>query len=222
MTFDYSSETPAPLYTSPSYLLSCVRHRSGQVKLFNFRARLFDLRQNAEAIPQHRPKQHVVCLHHFARPMKLERHLDGRDRRESSAKGDVAFLPADAPTMLRLGKDDRNQLFRHYGRLVLEGLRPKVVVMENVPGLLSLDHGQFVKDIYRLFESAGYRMQHMVLCAAHYGVPQERWRLFFIGTILDREISFPEPTHYASVRANFTGGRRLTWLASWRIDSPTA
>ena len=119
MTFDYSSETPAPLYTSPSYLLSCVRHRSGQVKLFNFRARLFDLRQNAEAIPQHRPKQHVVCLHHFARPMKLERHLDGRDRPESSAKGDVAFLPADAPTMLRLGKDDRNQLLS-YGYLVFE------------------------------------------------------------------------------------------------------
>jgi len=116
----------------------------------------------------------------------------------------------NAPT--RNIEDDRNQLFRHYGRLVLEGLRPKVVVMENVPGLLSLDHGQFVKDIYRLFESAGYRMQHMVLCAAHYGVPQERWRLFFIGTILDREISFPEPTHYAPVRANFTGGRSLTWL----------
>jgi AraC family transcriptional regulator len=119
MTFDYSSETPAPLYTSPSYLLSCVRHRSGQVKLFNFRARLFDLRQNAEAIPQHRPKQHVVCLHHFARPMKLERHLDGRNRRESSAKGDVAFLPADAPTMLRLGKDDPNQLLS-YSYLVFE------------------------------------------------------------------------------------------------------
>jgi AraC family transcriptional regulator len=119
MTFDYGSETPAPLYTAPSYLLSYVRHRSGQVKLFNFRARLFELRQNAEAIPQHRPMQHVVCLHHFDRPMKLERHLDGRNRRESSAKGDVAFLPAEAPTMLRLGKDDRNQLLS-YSYLVFE------------------------------------------------------------------------------------------------------
>lgn len=119
MTFDYCSETPAPLYNSPPYLLSCVRHRSGQVKLFNFRARLFDLRQNAEAIPQHRPKQHVVCLHHFDRTMKLERHLDGRNRRESSAKGDIAFLPADAPTMLRLGKDDPNEVLS-YSYLVFE------------------------------------------------------------------------------------------------------
>lgn len=110
-------------------------------------------------------------------------------------------------------EDDRNHLFRQYGRLVLEGLRPKVIVMENVPGMVSLDGGRFIKDIYTLFQEAGYRMRHMILCAAHHGIPQERWRLFFIGTILkDVEITFPEPTHYAPVRANFTGGRDLTWL----------
>lgn len=110
-------------------------------------------------------------------------------------------------------EDDRNHLFREYGRLVLEGLRPKVIVMENVPGMVSLDGGRFIRDIYALFEQAGYRMRHMILCAAHYGVPQERWRLFFIGTILKGvEITFPEPTHFAPVRANFTGGRELTWL----------
>jgi site-specific DNA-cytosine methylase len=111
--------------------------------------------------------------------------------------------------------DDRNRLFREYGRLVLEGLRPKVIVMENVPGMVSLDGGRFIKDIYTLFQGAGYRMRHMILCAAHYGIPQERWRLFFIGTILKTaDITFPEPTHYAPVRANFTGGRDLTWLPS--------
>lgn len=110
-------------------------------------------------------------------------------------------------------EDNRNQLFRQYGRLVLEGLRPKVIVMENVPGMVSLDGGRFIRDIYSLFQEAGYRMRHMILCAAHYGIPQERWRLFFIGTILKNvEITFPEPTHYAPVRANFAGGRHLTWL----------
>jgi DNA (cytosine-5)-methyltransferase 1 len=60
-------------------------------------------------------------------------------------------------------------------------------------------------------------MEHMVLCAAHYGVPQERWRLFFVGTILkDRPITFPFPTHWAPVRANFTGGRELTWLPAFQ------
>jgi hypothetical protein len=119
MTLDYGSETPLRELVSPPSLLSYVPLRSGQAKLFTFQAKLFDLWQNAEAIPQHRPKQHVVCLHHFDRPMKLERHLDGRNRRESTAKGDVAFLPADAPTMLRLGKDDPNQLLS-YSYLVFE------------------------------------------------------------------------------------------------------
>ena len=112
-------------------------------------------------------------------------------------------------------EDGRNHLFREYGRLVLEGLRPKVILMENVPGMISLDQGRFIKDIYALFSGAGYRMNHMILCAAHYGVPQERWRLFFIGTTIPgAEISFPQPTHYAPVRANFTGARTLTWLPS--------
>jgi DNA (cytosine-5)-methyltransferase 1 len=70
-------------------------------------------------------------------------------------------------------EDNRNQLFRQYGRLVLEGLRPKVIVMENVPGMVSLDGGRFIRDIYSLFQEAGYRMRHMILCAAHYGIPQE-------------------------------------------------
>ncbi|MFY9726483.1 MAG: DNA cytosine methyltransferase [Bryobacteraceae bacterium] len=69
--------------------------------------------------------------------------------------------------------DDRNHLFREYGRLVLEGLRPKVIVMENVPGMVSLDDGRFIRDIYALFQGAGYRMRHMILCAAHYGIRQE-------------------------------------------------
>jgi AraC family transcriptional regulator len=119
MTFDYGSETPSREFVSPPSLLSSVRLRSGQVKLFNFRAKLSDLWQIADAIPQHRPKQHVVCLHHFDRPMKFDRNLDGRTKRETTAKGDIAFLPADAPTRLRLAKDDPHRLLS-YSYLVLE------------------------------------------------------------------------------------------------------
>ena len=92
MTFDYGSETPAPLYTSPSFLLSCIGLRSGRVKLFNFRARLSDLSQRAEAIPQHRPKQHVVCLHHFDRPMKLNRSVGRPQPTGELGKGRCCLL----------------------------------------------------------------------------------------------------------------------------------
>ena len=99
MTLDYGSAVAPYQVAAPQSWFSCVGLQNRQVKLLNFRARLFDLRPSAEAIPLHRPKQHVVCLHHFDRPMKLERSLDGRNRRENSVKGDIAFLPADAPAM---------------------------------------------------------------------------------------------------------------------------
>ena len=63
MTFDYGSETPPREFVSPPSLSSCIRLRSGHVKLLNFRGKLFNLRQCMEAIPLHRPKQHMVCLH---------------------------------------------------------------------------------------------------------------------------------------------------------------
>ena len=93
--------------------------RNGQVKLLNFRASLLDVRQSADAIPLHRPKQHVVCLHHFDRPVNFELSLDGRNRRENSAKGDVVFLPADVPAMLRPGMNDPERVLS-YSYLIFE------------------------------------------------------------------------------------------------------
>jgi quercetin dioxygenase-like cupin family protein len=58
--------------------------------------------------------------------------MDGRNRRESSAKGDVAFLPADAPTMLRLEKDDPSQVLS-YSYLVFETLPGKRVPLHIHP-----------------------------------------------------------------------------------------
>jgi len=109
MTLDYGSECPQ----------SCVRLRGDQVKLFNLRTKLVDVRQHAYAIAQHHPVQHVVCLHHFGRAMKFDRNLDGRTRRETTAKGDIAFLPADVSTMLRPAMDDPDRALS-YSLLLFE------------------------------------------------------------------------------------------------------
>ena len=112
----------------------------------------------------------------------------------------------------RSGNDERNHLFKDYARLVLEGIRPKFILMENVPGLVSLDNGKTLRDVVKSFEKAGYRVIYKILNACHYGVPEERWRLFFFGTRLpDIKLSFPEPTHYSIRRTNFTGGRDYTF-----------
>jgi DNA (cytosine-5)-methyltransferase 1 len=71
---------------------------------------------------------------------------------------------------------------------------PKAFVIENVPGMATLYHGEVKNEIYRRFSSLGYNIKAQVLCAADFGVPQIRKRLVFIG-IQKRygEVSFPHP-----------------------------
>jgi len=90
--------------------------------------------------------------------------------------------------------DERATLFREYLKLV-RGLKPKWVVMENVTGITSIANGTVVDTIKAEFEELGYRIDYAILKAEEYGVPQERRRIFFIGTKTDSPILFPEQTH---------------------------
>jgi len=110
--------------------------------------------------------------------------------------------------------DPRNKLFKDYVRFV-EEFEPKTFLFENVPGLLSLGDGKVFRLIMSEFERLGYHVAYKILFAAHYGVPQERWRLILIGSRLS-PISVPVPTHYATGRANFRGGSTLTFQMTER------
>jgi DNA (cytosine-5)-methyltransferase 1 len=59
-------------------------------------------------------------------------------------------------------------------------LQPKVVVAENVKGLLLGNAKQYVREIYKQFEEAGYYCQHWLLNGKNMGVPQKRERVFFV------------------------------------------
>jgi len=59
-------------------------------------------------------------------------------------------------------------------------LQPKVVVAENVKGLLLGSAKKYVIEIYKQFDEAGYYVQHWLLDASKMGVPQRRERVFFI------------------------------------------
>lgn len=61
-----------------------------------------------------------------------------------------------------------------------EKLQPKICVVENVKGLLIGKAQQYVIDIYRAFDKAGYHLQHFLLDSQYMGVPQYRERVFFI------------------------------------------
>lgn len=76
--------------------------------------------------------------------------------------------------------DPRNKLYLTYIRLV-EEIKPKAFVIENVPGLVSLFGGQIKDSIIKKFTDLGYEIQYKVLCASDYGVPQNRKRVVFVG-----------------------------------------
>lgn len=109
----------------------------------------------------------------------------------------------------RFLSDRRNKLFKDYIRF-LEEFEPHTFVFENVPGLLSLGNGRVYKQILREFQKHGYFVTSRILLAAHYGVPQERWRLILLGS-RSAPIDHPKPTHFARVRANFRAGGTLTF-----------
>lgn len=91
--------------------------------------------------------------------------------------------------------DPRNKLYLAYIHLV-DFLKPKAFLIENVPGLLRLYGGQIKDEIVKRFEKEGYNVSHKILCAADYGVPQMRKRVFFVGLRKEfGEFEFPEPTH---------------------------
>lgn len=95
--------------------------------------------------------------------------------------------------------DPRNGLVRHFIRIA-EELKPRCVLIENVPGLATLEQGAVLREIGRLFNDAGYGVECAELLAAQYGVPQMRWRMFFVAWRLDqgRRGGFPQPTHGSS------------------------
>lgn len=59
-------------------------------------------------------------------------------------------------------------------------LQPKIVIAENVKGLLLGDAKKYVARIYAEFDAAGYYIQHFLLDAQDMGVPQRRERVFFV------------------------------------------
>jgi len=90
--------------------------------------------------------------------------------------------------------DPRDNLFLHFVRFVKE-VRPKVFLMENVPGLLNKAKGEVFQRVLDAFSSLGYKLNYEVLNAADYGVPQIRKRLFILGSRDGHLLSFPAPTH---------------------------
>ena len=95
-------------------------------------------------------------------------------------------------------EDPRGQLFYEYIR-ILDAKKPLFFIIENVQGLLCKTHKDALENILNALQNAGngYDVSYKLLTASHYGVPQSRKRVFFVGfdkTKNNKAFAFPEPT----------------------------
>jgi DNA (cytosine-5)-methyltransferase 1 len=141
--------------------------------------------------------------------------LSGSEIRRRASLGqqeiDVVFGGAPCQGFSLMGKrafdDPRNQLVFHYVRIVQE-LNPKYCVFENVRGLTLGKHAQFLAELIAALDKVGYDVitPYQVLNAADYGVPQDRRRLFLIGTRKGLQPpNYPQPQQQRTTVAEAIG-----------------
>lgn len=112
--------------------------------------------------------------------------------------------------------DPRNNLYLEMQRAI-KILRPMVFVAENVDGLRQNFGGSYLRTILGDFAAIGYSVDHRILDAASFGVPQHRRRIFFVGIRNDQkdEFAWPNPTHRSISRnGEFSidsGSRQTLW-----------
>ena len=81
-----------------------------------------------------------------------------------------------------------------YARIIKE-IKPKFIVMENVRGILTLEGGNYLKNVLAILRDAGYEVDYKLINMADYGVPEIRERVIIIGNRVGLPIDFPKPDH---------------------------
>lgn len=126
----------------------------------------------------------------------------------------------------RLARADPRDMFPWTLRAIA-ARRPAWVVIENPPGLLSAEGGRYIAGVVRSLERSGYTVEHRVLDAACYGVPQRRHRVILVGSRERRRIWWPEHTHGDPRSLAPLGDDRRPWVTVRQalgiaVDTPSA
>ncbi|MTV26084.1 DNA cytosine methyltransferase [Nitriliruptoraceae bacterium ZYF776] len=134
-----------------------------------------------------------------------ELSLDVLDRAVREATGDsrVDLVVGGPPCQgfssagKKTESDPRNSLFRHFVR-VIEHTRPRVFLMENVPGFKSRYGGSIYDEAVEAFSGLGYQTVDAIVAARDFGVPQRRKRFVMVGWLAGEADPFewPAATHH--------------------------
>jgi DNA (cytosine-5)-methyltransferase 1 len=118
------------------------------------------------------------------------------------SKGEVDLIAGGPPCQgfsgfnrHRSPNDPRNSMIDIFLGFV-KHLSPSMVLMENVPGLLTLNEGKLAELLLASFDELGYSSKVGLLQGGYYGLPQNRWRTFIIAVAKGIDLpSYPLPTH---------------------------
>lgn len=133
--------------------------------------------------------------HHFERAIE---DVTEQEIREVIGNRSIHMVVGGPPCQgfsvagFRRKDDPRNQLFREFVRIV-EITKPWFVVLENVPGILTMEDGGIYKAILEAFAEIGYpNMAVRILESADFGVPQYRPRAIFVGNRFGLKNPYPK------------------------------
>jgi DNA (cytosine-5)-methyltransferase 1 len=126
---------------------------------------------------------------------------------------------------LRNPNDPRNQLFKEYIRIV-GYLQPSFIVMENVPGILTMQNGEVYREILKQLTEIGYPNASVrILEAASYGVPQLRTRTVIIANNLGLKNPYPktilQKEHYKTIYESIDDLKNLPFDESFNHNGTT-
>lgn len=101
----------------------------------------------------------------------------------------------------KLGLEDVRGTMFYYFAQILDELRPKMFLAENVRGLISHDRGKTLRTMVNIYESLGYNVSWHLIKANDYNVAQKRERVIIVGIRKDYDVKYalPKPYDYKPV-----------------------
>ncbi|MCE2425488.1 MAG: DNA cytosine methyltransferase [Pseudomonadales bacterium] len=173
------------------------------------------------------PKYIATFRHNFNGAKTLDLDLANREPNELMSDLDLEPEQLDllaggppcqgfsknVPRRIRYMDDPNNQLISTFLRYC-EGLRPKLILMENVAEMKNGFSQRFTDEIVNRLQKAGYFVTHATLNAAEYGVPQRRRRAFFLAARAG-VVSVPPATHMKSPGDQLTLVDTPIFLTVW-------
>lgn len=130
----------------------------------------------------------------------------------------VGCYPCQGFSQGGVRKADRkiNTLYLEFAR-ALRIVKPRAFIVENVSGMVRSNFEHLLKDQFKVFEDAGYNVKSQILNASHYGVAQDRKRIFIVGIRSDfgMDYEFPVATHGSNLQPYTTIRDAIGHLPEW-------